>query len=67
MTPTWLLPRKAKGPRGFYSHQNLLAARLILQDPKRHGGDDALMVRWARQHVVSGGKAQPRAAWRVAV
>lgn len=32
----------------IYNDPNLHAARLILADPQRYGGEDAGLVRWAR-------------------
>jgi hypothetical protein len=29
----------------------LEAARIIAADPARYGGDQALLVRWAREHI----------------
>lgn len=34
--------------RDAFEKQNREAARLILQDPAKHGGEEALLVRWAR-------------------
>lgn len=31
-----------------FDAQNLAAAEVVLRDPDAHGGDDALIVRWAR-------------------
>jgi len=47
---------RAKNDRlAAFDEANFEAARLILADVERHGGDDAGLVRWARLVVERGG------------
>jgi hypothetical protein len=45
----------------LYCAGNLAAARIILSDIDRYGGEESLMVRWARL-VMAGSKSIRRAA-----
>lgn len=45
-----------------YTRDNQQAARLILADPSKHGGEAALSVRWARR--VAQGAAEGRGGFR---
>jgi hypothetical protein len=35
--------------QGDHDANNLACARIILEDPEKHGGEAAFIVRWARQ------------------
>ena len=47
---------KSNSPRRSEQHQqgNIEAARLILTDVDKYGGEEALAVRWARRFLASG-------------
>ena len=44
---------KAKLAGGF-ERANAVAARVIIEDPARFGGEEAALVRWARLVVMKG-------------
>lgn len=51
----------AKDQRKGFEKANVVAARIILEHPNNFGGDDGLMVIWARQ-ILGQAKVERRAA-----
>jgi hypothetical protein len=46
-----------KSQRAEYDRQNEIAARVILTDPAKYGGESAALVEWARLLLANRGKS----------